>query len=237
MAILDQTGAEDDNEYSLEFAVQFFEQRDSYSRLFLLLGGYNAFMATRFEIHPDNPQQRLIAQAVYRLRKGALAIYPTDSCYAFGCVLDHPHAVRDIARIRQTDKDHNFTLLCRDLSEISTYARVENWSYRLLKAHTPGPFTFILPATRGGNLYVEVALTGPRSLMRGADVTIDLVGPAGLKLSKNGRKAKFENLPPGQYKVSAGANSFPHVRASGEIRERAPGEIDDTCVLLLLEAQ
>lgn len=148
MAILDQTGAEDDNEYSLEFAVQFFEQRDSYSRLFLLLGGYNAFMATRFEIHPDNPQQRLIAQAVYRLRKGALAIYPTDSCYAFGCVLDHPHAVRDIARIRQTDKDHNFTLLCRDLSEISTYARVENWSYRLLKAHTPGPFTFILPATR-----------------------------------------------------------------------------------------
>ncbi len=105
-------------------------------------------MATRFEVHPENPQHRLIAQAVYRLRKNALAIYPTDSCYAIGCVLDHPNAVREIARIRQTDKDHNFTLLCRDLSEISTYARVENWSYRLLKAHTPGPFTFILPATR-----------------------------------------------------------------------------------------
>lgn len=105
-------------------------------------------MAQRFEIHPDNPQQRLIGQAVYRLQNGALAIYPTDSCYAIGCVLDHPSAVRDIARIRKIDKDHNFTLLCRDLSQISTYARIENWSYRLVKAHTPGPYTFILPATR-----------------------------------------------------------------------------------------
>lgn len=105
-------------------------------------------MAQRFDIHPDNPQARLITQAVYRLREGALAIYPTDSCYAIGCVLDNQNAVRDIARIRQTDKNHNFTLLCRDLAEISTYARVENWSYRLLKAHTPGPYTFILPATR-----------------------------------------------------------------------------------------
>lgn len=105
-------------------------------------------MAQRFDIHPDNPQRRLVGQAVYRIRKGALAIYPTDSCYAIGCALDHPNAVRDIARIRQTDKGHNFTLLCRDLSEIATYARVENWSYRALKAHTPGPYTFILPATR-----------------------------------------------------------------------------------------
>ncbi|MGI9343121.1 MAG: L-threonylcarbamoyladenylate synthase [Gammaproteobacteria bacterium] len=105
-------------------------------------------MAQRFDIHPDNPQQRLIAQAVYRLREGALAVYPTDSCYAIGCTLDNQTAVRDIARIRQTDKDHNFTLLCRDLAEIATYAKVENWIYRLLKAHTPGPYTFILPATR-----------------------------------------------------------------------------------------
>lgn len=105
-------------------------------------------MAQRFDIHPDNPQQRLVTQAVYRLRQGALAIYPTDSCYAIGCMLDHPNAVREIRRIRQTDKGHNFTLLCRDLAEIATYARVENWSYRLLKAHTPGPYTFILPATR-----------------------------------------------------------------------------------------
>jgi len=105
-------------------------------------------MAQRFDIHPDNPQQRLIAQAVYRLREGALAVYPTDSCYAIGCTLDNQTAVRDIARIRQTDKDHNFTLLCRDLAEIATYAKVENWIYRLLKAHTPGPYTFIMPATR-----------------------------------------------------------------------------------------
>lgn len=105
-------------------------------------------MAQRFDIHPDNPQARLITQAVYRLRKGALAVYPTDSCYAIGCTLDNQNAVRDIARIRQTDKDHNFTLLCRDLAEIATYAKVENWTYRLLKAHTPGPYTFILPATR-----------------------------------------------------------------------------------------
>lgn len=105
-------------------------------------------MAQRFDIHPDNPQPRLITQAVYRLREGALAVYPTDSCYAIGCTLDNQTAVRDIARIRQTDKDHNFTLLCRDLAEIATYAKVENWTYRLLKAHTPGPYTFILPATR-----------------------------------------------------------------------------------------
>jgi tRNA threonylcarbamoyl adenosine modification protein (Sua5/YciO/YrdC/YwlC family) len=111
-------------------------------------GRYNPRMAQRFDIHPDNPQPRLITQAVYRLREGALAVYPTDSCYAIGCTLDNQTAVRDIARIRQTDKDHNFTLLCRDLAEIATYAKVENWTYRLLKAHTPGPYTFILPATR-----------------------------------------------------------------------------------------
>ncbi len=109
---------------------------------------YNNGVAQRFVIHPENPQPRLIAQAVYRLREGALAVYPTDSCYAIGCALEHPAVAQDIVRIRRTGKGHNFTLLCRDLSEIATYARVENWSYRLLKAHTPGPYTFILPATR-----------------------------------------------------------------------------------------
>ncbi len=105
-------------------------------------------MAQRFDLHPQDPQTRLIKQAVYRLREGALAVYPTDSCYAFGCTLDNLGAVREIAAIRQTDKNHNYTLVCRDLSEIATYARVENSTYRLLKAHTPGPFTFILQATR-----------------------------------------------------------------------------------------
>lgn len=105
-------------------------------------------MAQRFHIHPDNPQPRLVSQAVTILRKGGLIVYPTDSCYAFGCALDSRDAVDRIRRIRETGKDHNFTLVCRDLSEIATYAKVENWAYRLVRAHTPGPFTFILPATR-----------------------------------------------------------------------------------------
>ena len=104
-------------------------------------------MAQRFDLHPGDPQKRLVGQAVYRLREGALAVYPTDSCYAFGCTLGNLRAVKSIAKIRQTDKAHNFTLVCRDLSEISTYARVDNPTYRLLKAHTPGPYTFILQAT------------------------------------------------------------------------------------------
>jgi len=104
-------------------------------------------MTLRFDIHPENPQPRLVKQVVYQLRDGALAVYPTDSCYAFGCVLGNRHAAREIKRIRQTDKDHNFTLVCRDLSEIATYARIENWTYRLLKAHTPGAFTFIVRAS------------------------------------------------------------------------------------------
>ncbi|MDP6416606.1 MAG: L-threonylcarbamoyladenylate synthase [Gammaproteobacteria bacterium] len=104
-------------------------------------------MAQRFDLHPHNPQERLVKQAVYRLQQGALAVYPTDSCYAFGCTLGNLRAVREIARIRQTDKGHNFTLVCRDLSEIAVYARIENSVYRFLKAHTPGPYTFILPAT------------------------------------------------------------------------------------------
>jgi tRNA threonylcarbamoyl adenosine modification protein (Sua5/YciO/YrdC/YwlC family) len=111
------------------------------------LSRYNRLMAQRFDLHPQDPQARLVKQAVYRLREGALAVYPTDSCYAFGCTLDNLRAAGDIAKIRQTDKDHNFTLVCRDLSEIAAYARVDNSTYRLLKAHTPGPYTFILQAT------------------------------------------------------------------------------------------
>lgn len=83
-----------------------------------------------------------------RIREGALIAYPTDSSYAFGCRIGDRDAVRRIHRIRRTDKKHNFTLVCADLSEISIYARVENWAYRLIKSLTPGPYTFILPATR-----------------------------------------------------------------------------------------
>lgn len=105
-------------------------------------------MTQRFHIHPDNPQHRLVVQAVAILRGGGLIAYPTDSCYAFGCQMGARDAVGRIERIRHTDKHHNFTLVCRDLSEIATYARVEDWAYRLLRAHTPGPYTFVLAATR-----------------------------------------------------------------------------------------
>lgn len=99
------------------------------------------------QIHPHNPQPRLIQQAVEVFRQGGVIVYPTDSSYALGCHLDDKSAADRIRRIRQTDKHHNFTLVCRDLSEIATYARVDNQQYRLLKAATPGPFTFILRAT------------------------------------------------------------------------------------------
>jgi tRNA threonylcarbamoyl adenosine modification protein (Sua5/YciO/YrdC/YwlC family) len=105
-------------------------------------------MTQRLQIHPVNPQQRLVARAADCLRHAGLIVYPTDSCYAFGCALDDRQSSREITRLRQTSKDHNFTLICRDLAEISSYARIENWIYRLLRAHTPGPYTFILPATR-----------------------------------------------------------------------------------------
>ena len=85
---------------------------------------------------------------VDRIRDGALIAYPTDSSYAFGCRIGDRNAIKRIHRIRRTDKRHNFTLVCADLSEISVYARVDNWAYRLIKSLTPGPYTFILPATR-----------------------------------------------------------------------------------------
>ena len=105
-------------------------------------------MSQYFEIHPDNPQARLIKQAVEIINKGGVIIYPTDSSYAIGCHLGDKKAMDKIRMIRQLDKDHNFTLVCRDLSEISHYAQVDNMNYRLMKTLTPGPYTFILPATR-----------------------------------------------------------------------------------------
>ena len=104
-------------------------------------------MSQYFEIHPDNPQKRLIAQAVSIIRDGGVIVYPTDSCYALGCHVGDKQAMERIARIRKTDAKHNFTLLCRDLSDIATYARVDNSAYRTLKSLTPGPYTFILKAT------------------------------------------------------------------------------------------
>ncbi len=105
-------------------------------------------MAQFFEIHPDNPQLRLIKQAVEVIRKGGVIAYPTDSSYAFGCHIGDSKALDRIRQIRRVDDDHNFTLVCGDLSEVSKYARVDNHQYRLLKRFTPGPYTFILVATR-----------------------------------------------------------------------------------------
>lgn len=104
-------------------------------------------MAQYFEIHPDNPQQRLINQAVEIINRGGVIVYPTDSSYALGCLLGDKQALDRIRAIRRVDARHNFTLVCRDLSELSIYAKVENNVYRLLKHFTPGAYTFILKAT------------------------------------------------------------------------------------------
>ena len=105
-------------------------------------------MSEFLQIHPDNPQPRLIAKATSIIMSGGLVIYPTDSCYALGCSLGNKEAIERIRRIRQLDNEHNFTLVCRDLSELAAYSIVDNASFRLLKSHTPGPYTFILKATR-----------------------------------------------------------------------------------------
>lgn len=105
-------------------------------------------MAQYFEIHPQNPQTRLIRQAAEVVRNGGIVAYPTDSSYALGCHLGDKTAAERIRHIRRVGPDHNFTLVVKDLSEIAQYARVENDQYRMVKALTPGPFTFILPATR-----------------------------------------------------------------------------------------
>ncbi|RPI14832.1 MAG: threonylcarbamoyl-AMP synthase [Lysobacterales bacterium] len=105
-------------------------------------------MALVLEIHPVNPQARLIRQAVASLRDGSVIAYPTDSCYAFGCLIGDKDAMERIRRLREADKSHNFTLVCRDLSEIARYARVDNSQYRTLRAFTPGAYTFLLEATR-----------------------------------------------------------------------------------------
>ena len=105
-------------------------------------------MSQYFEVHPDNPQPRLLKQAADILHRGGIAAIPTDSSYALVCHLDDKAAADSLRRIRMVDDKHHLTLLCRDLSELASYARVDNRQYRLLKLGTPGPYTFILPATK-----------------------------------------------------------------------------------------
>ena len=125
-------------------------------------------MAQLFSIHPQTPHIRLIRQAVDIVRKGGVIAYPTDSCYALGCQIGNKEAMDRIRTIRKVDQNHNFTLVCRDLAEIATYAKVDNAQYRMLKAATPGSYTFILTATR------EV----PRRLQHPKRYTIGLRIPA-----------------------------------------------------------
>jgi len=105
-------------------------------------------VAKIIEIHPDDPQPRRVGEVADIIRAGGLVAYPTDSSYAVGCHIGDKKAIDRIRRIRRMDKKHNFTLVCADLSEISLYARVDNWAYRLIKSITPGPYTIVLPATR-----------------------------------------------------------------------------------------
>lgn len=104
-------------------------------------------MAQFFEIHPQNPQKRLVQQAVKIIDEGGLIVYPTDSSYALGCHIGDKNAMERIQRLRKLDNKHHFTLVCSDLSEIGTYAKVDNSSYRLMKTLAPGPYTFLLKAT------------------------------------------------------------------------------------------
>ncbi|NCA27258.1 MAG: threonylcarbamoyl-AMP synthase, partial [Methylophilaceae bacterium] len=105
-------------------------------------------MAQYFVIHADNPQARLIHQAVEILKAGGVIAYPTDSSYALGCMIGNKDAQERIRQIRGVDEDHHFTLVCRNLAELATYAQVNNSQFRLLKANTPGQYTFVLKATR-----------------------------------------------------------------------------------------
>src|ERR1700742_5140243 len=105
-------------------------------------------MSIYLQLHPVSPQRRFVRQAVEGLRGGGVIVYPTDSCYALGCHIGDKSALERIREIRQTDRNHHFTLVCRDLAEVGKYALVENWQSRLLRPYTPGPYTFLLKASR-----------------------------------------------------------------------------------------
>jgi tRNA threonylcarbamoyl adenosine modification protein (Sua5/YciO/YrdC/YwlC family) len=105
-------------------------------------------MTQLLKIHPRNPEQRLIIRAVEIIRNGGVVVFPTDSAYAIGCRLNDQAGANKIRSIRKLDENHHFTLMCKDLSEISVYANIDNVAYRLIKSHTPGPYTFLLPATK-----------------------------------------------------------------------------------------
>jgi tRNA threonylcarbamoyl adenosine modification protein (Sua5/YciO/YrdC/YwlC family) len=131
-------------------------------------------VARYFDVHPDDPQPRLIAQAVDLVRDGGLIVYPTDSCFAFGCRLGNRHGLERIRRIRRLDERHHFTLVCRDFSQLGQFVHVDKAVFRLVRAATPGSYTFILPATRE----VPRQLLHPKKRTVGIRVTAHRVAQA-----------------------------------------------------------
>ena len=169
-------------------------------------------MSQFFEIHPDNPQQRLIHQAVDIIDNGGVVVYPTDSSYAIGCHLGDKSAMEKIRRIRQVDDKHHFTLVCSDLSEIATYAKVNNADYRLLKSLTPGPYTFLLKATNE----VPRRLMHPKRRMIGIRVVGDPIVKA--MLSELGQPIMSSTL------IMPG-NEMPETDAH-DIRDKLEHQVD-----------
>jgi tRNA threonylcarbamoyl adenosine modification protein (Sua5/YciO/YrdC/YwlC family) len=155
-------------------------------------------MSQYFRIHPVTPQVRLVHQAAEIVRQGGIVVYPTDSSYALGCHLGDKAAVTRIRQIRRLSEKHNFTLVCRDLSELATYAKVDNSAYRLLKACTPGPYTFILPATRE----VPRRLVHPKKKTIGIRVPDNLISQALLEELNEPMMSTTLILPGDEYPLS-----------------------------------
>jgi tRNA threonylcarbamoyl adenosine modification protein (Sua5/YciO/YrdC/YwlC family) len=169
-------------------------------------------MSQIFIVHAVNPQRRLIRRAVEVLQAGKLIVYPTDSCYALGCRIGEKQAMERLRRIRQLDPAHHLTLVCRDLSEIAQYARVDNTQYRLLRAATPGSYTFILRATRE----VPKRLLNPRRKTIGLRVPGHAVALALLEELREPILSSTLMLPGDEHPLSDAA----------EIRERLEGQVD-----------
>ena len=138
-------------------------------------------MSIYLQLHPVSPQRRFVRQAVEVLRGGGVIVYPTDSCYALGCHIGDKAALERIRSIRQTDRNHHFTLVCRDLADVGKYALVENWQYRLLRAHTPGPYTFLLKASR----------ETPRRLKHERRGTIGVLGSTRMAYAQVGPRVRY----------------------------------------------
>ena len=168
-------------------------------------------MPQLFEVHPENPQPRLLKQAVALLEKGEVLAVPTDSSYALVCHIDDKAAADKLRRVRGVDDKHHLTLLCRDLSELANYARVDNQQYRLIKSATPGPYTFILEASKE----VPRRLSHPARKTIGLRVPDNAVLPALLALH-NGPLLAATLIPPGETEPMNDAQ---------EIRERFKKQI------------